>query len=85
MTSRKAPPPPPAENSAGWHCWYREDRYYAVSFGVDLFGEPVVVVAHGGRHTRIARTTTSPLQGRRQADVLTAIHARRIAHRYLPA
>lgn len=55
-------------------------RYYAVAVQLDLFGEPVIVRAWGGRGNRLGGTATEPFSRRR----LREIARERRAHGYWP-
>jgi len=56
-------------------------RYYSVHIQPDLFGQPVIVRAWGGRHNRLGGMATEPYAPGR----LRQIHRERIAHGYAVA
>lgn len=53
-------------------------RYYAVAVQRDLFGQPVIVCIHGGRHNRLGAVRTEPFTRQR----LREIARERRAHGY---
>jgi hypothetical protein len=44
-------------------------RYYAVSVERDLFGQPVIVCYHGGRHNRLGAIRTEPFERKRLREI----------------
>ncbi|MCG8990897.1 hypothetical protein LH427_03720 [Laribacter hongkongensis] len=44
-------------------------RYYSVAIQLDLFGEPVIVRAWGGRGNRLGGTATEPFSRKRLREI----------------